>query len=211
MARNLLLPAVVLASLVPIGCLLQAGSGGYAAVGSGAGGSDDNDGSPPVASGDAGAGGGGSGSGGGAAVGGGAAMNCSALPFGCICSPTEPSQVGACNIRSVIKMAGQQGVCCDNEFNCICVAYECVRINPANCACGLAAASLVGTRVENCSGTTANSAVKCCRSYGQCICSTADCLLTEAQVSGCSVQDLLICDVGNSRVDHCEGAGGRSQ
>jgi hypothetical protein len=101
-------------------------------------------------------------------------------------------------------MPGQQGVCCDNAFNCTCVAYECVRLAGA-CTCGLAAGS-PGTRVDDCSAATANPAIKCCRSYGQCVCSSTDCLLTETQVSGCSVQDLLICPAGDVSVDACEDA-----
>ncbi len=133
-------------------------------------------------------------------------MNCSALPFGCICSPIEPSQVGACNTSAVVRIPGQQAVCCNNAFNCTCVAYECVRTGGA-CTCGLAAAS-AGARVDDCSAATvANPAITCCRGYGQCVCGSADCLLTETQVSGCSVQDLLICPVGDVNVDACEAAG----
>src|SRR5262245_35392944 len=83
--------AVVLASLVPAGCFLQQGTDGYAA--SGTAGSNGNDGGAPGGSGGATAGRGGGGSGTGGTV-----MNCSSLaPFGCVCSPLEPSQVGACN------------------------------------------------------------------------------------------------------------------
>jgi len=129
--------AIVLALLVPAGCsLLREGSGGYAA-GNGTAGVDGQDGSTED---------------------GGTAMHCSALPFGCACGPEEPTQVGACNTTSVVKIAGQQGVCCDNSFNCICVAYECVRGAGSGCSCQLAQASMAGTRVENCSAVTASAA-----------------------------------------------------
>jgi len=139
---------------------------------------------------------------------GGGAMHCSALPFGCVCAPTEPSQVGACNTQSVIKMPGQQSVCCDSPYNCICVAYECVRISASNCSCQLAAASLAGTRVDDCGAVAGNAAINCCRSYGQCVCSTMECLLVETKVPDCNIQDLLTCDVGNDSVSRCEDAGG---
>jgi hypothetical protein len=199
---------MVLALLAPGACTPQEGYGGYAVVGSGAGGDRGEDGSAPDESDESGVGGEAGSRGG--DTGGGGAMNCSALPFGCVCSPTEPSQVGACTAESVLKTPGQQGVCCDNSFYCTCVAYECVLINGASCACQLADKSLGGTRADDCGATTVNAAVKCCRSYGQCVCSTADCLFTETQVSGCSVQDLLACDVGSARVQSCEtsGAGG---
>ena len=58
-----------------------------------------------------------------------------------------------------------------HAFNCTCVAYECVRMAGA-CTCGLATDS-AGTRVDNCSAATANPAIKCCRSYWQCVCSSA--------------------------------------
>ena len=64
-----------------------------------------------------------------------------------------------------------------------------------------------GTRVDDCGAVTANPAIKCCRSYGQCVCSTLDCLPIETQVSSCSVADLLICDVGSNSVPVCEPAG----
>ena len=181
--------AVVLALLVPAGCsLLREGSGGYAA-GSGTAGVDGQDGS--------------------AGGGGGTAMHCSALPpFGCACGPEEPTQVGACNTTSVVKMPGQQGVCCDNAFNCICVAYECVRGAGSGCSCQLAQPSMAGTRVENCSAVTASPTIKCCRGYGTCVCSSMDCVAgLETQVSGCSVQDLLACAVGEVSVGSCEGTG----
>jgi hypothetical protein len=133
----------------------------------------------------------------------GSAKHCSALPFGCVCSPTEPTQVGACTMASVIKKAGQQGVCCDNDVNCICLAYECVRAG-GGCSCQLAQASLAGTRVDDCAAVTTNPTIKCCRSYGQCVCAAADCLLTETIVAGCSVQDLLSCAAGERTVGTCE-------
>jgi hypothetical protein len=137
-----------------------------------------------------------------------AAMHCSALPFGCVCSPTEPSQVGACNIGSVIKMPGQRSVCCDSPYNCICVAYECVRISASNCSCQLAAASLAGTRVDECSAPAGSGPIKCCRGYGQCVCSSLDCLPIETPVPSCNIQDLLVCDVGGDSVSRCEDKGG---
>jgi hypothetical protein len=132
-------------------------------------------------------------------------MNCSALPFGCVCSPAEPSQVGACTTSSVAETPGQQGVCCAGAIHCICVAYECVRTGGA-CTCQLAQASAPAMRVDDCSAVTANPDVKCCRSYGQCVCSATDCLLTETQVSGCGVQDLLGCGAGETSVASCEEA-----
>jgi hypothetical protein len=222
--KGRVLATVVLASLMPAGCILQENSGGYAAGGSGAVAGDGHDGGAADAQ-DEGAGdgpddpgadlpadgedaSGGDGDGGGGSDGaGGAAMHCSALPFGCVCAPLEPSQVGACNTGSVIKMPGQRSVCCNNPYNCICVAYECVRISGSNCSCQLAAASLAGTRVDDCGAVTGNPAIKCCRSYGQCICSTMDCLPIETQVPNCNIQDLLACDVGSESVSRCEEAG----
>ena len=198
----------VAASLMAAGCFLEENTGGFAA-GGGVGASNGHDASGCDTAGGPAGGGGRRGEGG--AAGGGRGWNtamrcCSALPFGCICSPIEPSQVGACNTSSVVRMPGQQGVCCNNAFNCTCVAYECVRMGGA-CTCGLAAAS-AGTQVDNCSATTANPAIKCCRGYGQCVCSSADCLLTETQVSGCSVQDLLACPAGDVSVEASRGRGG---
>jgi len=232
--------AIAWASLVSVsaGCMLQQSSGGLAAGGSPTGG-DGHDGAAPdgyeegpdtgndlpadagddgeldvdSAAGDGGGGGGdadaASGDGGGG-DGGGAATHCSALPFGCVCSPTEPSQVGACNTASVVQKAGQRSICCDNPYNCICVAYECVRDGSGSCSCQLAAAT-AGTRVDDCGAVTTNPAIKCCRSYGQCVCSTLDCLPIETQVSGCSVTDLLTCDVGSDSVPACEPAGAAGQ
>jgi hypothetical protein len=195
--RAVSLAAIGLASVAAAGCFLQQDSGGYPGTSSTSStssraGSDGSDG-----------GAGGSGEG---AAGGGAAMNCSALPFGCVCAPAEPSQVGACTTSSVIKGPSQRGACCDNGFNCICVAYECVRMG-GGCACQLAQASLAGARVDDCAAVTVNPAIKCCRSYGQCVCGTVDCLLTETQVAGCSVQDLLTCAAGEATVASCEPAG----
>jgi hypothetical protein len=216
LTKGRLLAAVVLAAAVPAGCVLNENSGGYAA-GAGAVAGDDHDASAADAS-DEGAPDGlddagadppvGGNDGGGGDDGGGAAMHCSALPFGCVCAPTEPSQVGACNTGSVIKMPGQRSVCCNNPYNCICVAYECVRAGATNCACQLAAAT-AGTRVDDCSGVIGNAAVKCCRSYGQCVCSTLDCLPIETRVPNCSIQDLVACDVDNESVPGCEEAGAR--
>lgn len=215
-----LIAAVVWASAVtlPAGCILKESSGGYAAGGP-VGGGDDHDGAAPdesddapvvsdaVASGDASddktQGDGGTADG--------AALHCSALPFGCVCSPTEPSQASACNIASVIAMPGQQSVCCNNAYDCICVAYECVRVNGSSCSCQLAASNSEGTRVDDCGAVSANPAIKCCRSYGQCVCSNLDCLPIETLVPGCSVKDLLTCDVGNDSVSSCEPAGETSQ
>jgi len=130
-------------------------------------------------------------------------MNCSALPFGCICAPSEPTQVGACTTTSVVKMAGQRGACCRNEVNCICVAYECVRMG-GGCACQLAQAGTAGARVDDCGAAPANPAIKCCRSYGQCVCSATDCLLTETPVPDCSARDLAACAAGEAAVASCE-------
>jgi hypothetical protein len=191
--RSFSLAVVVLASLVPAGCFLKKDSGGFAGGGN-LGGNDGGDGGSGGVPGN-----GGSGAGG-------LAMNCSALPFGCVCSPEEPTQVSACNTTSVVKMPEQRGVCCDNAFNCICVAYECVRMG-GGCSCQLAQASVAGTRVDNCSAVTASATIKCCRGYGTCVCSSMDCLPFEMQVTGCSVQDLLVCDIGNRSVQSCEGSG----
>jgi hypothetical protein len=201
------LATVVLAALLCPGCMLRAGSGGYAGEGTVAGDghdgggfdeTDDADADPRV--------GDGGGTDGGGDEDGGAAMHCSALPFGCVCSPTEPSQVGACNTGSVIKMAGQRSVCCNSPYNCICVAYECVRISGSNCICQLAATG-AGARVDDCGAVTGSPAIKCCRSYGQCVCSALDCLPIETQVSNCNIQNLLVCDAGNESVSRCEPAG----
>ena len=183
--RGVSIAAILLAPVAAAGCFLQKDAGGYAGSSS-----------TSYAGGD----------GGGDDGGGGTAMNCSALPFGCVCAPAEPSQVGACTTSSVVKMSGQRGVCCDNGFNCICVAYECV-MTGGGCACQLAQASLAGARVDDCGAATADPAIKCCRSYGQCVCSTVDCLLTETQVPGCSVQDLLTCADGEASPTTCEPAG----
>ena len=137
----------------------------------------------------------------------GAAIMCSVLPFGCVCSPAEPSQVGACTTTSVVRMAEQRAVCCDDEFKCICVAYECVRAG-SSCACQLAQAGAAGTRVDDCSAVTGNAAIKCCRSYGQCICSAMDCLPIETRVANCSLDDLLTCDANGKSVSRCDRAGG---
>src|SRR5262245_52122751 len=188
----------MLASLVSAGCILQGGSGGNAAGGGGAvaGDARDGGGADGLEDDDA-----------EAADAGGGAMHCSALPFGCVCSPTEPSQVDACNTGSVIKMPGQRSICCVSPYNCICVAYECVRVSASNCACQLAAAALAGTRVDTCSAPAGSAAIKCCRGYGQCVCSTMDCLPIETQVPSCNIQDLLACDVGSESVSRCEDAG----
>jgi hypothetical protein len=133
-------------------------------------------------------------------------MNCSALPFGCVCSPEEPTQVSACTTTSVANAAGQRGVCCAGPLNCICVAYECLRLG-GGCSCQLTASNAPGTRLEDCGDVTANPAIKCCRSHGQCVCSSADCLLTEFRVSNCSVHDLAWCARGEDSVASCESAG----
>jgi hypothetical protein len=198
--RGFRLGAVLAASLAAGGCFLQRSSDGFAGGGSVAGNGGQGGDTPE--------GQGGSGAAAGAVGGGGAAgaMNCSALPFGCICAPSEPTQVAACTTSSVLKVAGQRGLCCDGAINCICVAYECVRTGGA-CNCQLAQPSLTGMRVDDCSGVTANPSITCCRGYGQCVCSFGGCLPTETQVSGCSVQDLLSCEVGETGVEGCEGAG----
>jgi len=196
---------VIAASLVPAGCFLEQDAGGFAAgghvdagaTGDGRQGEDD------------GGGGGIGGAAAGGAAGGGSAMNCSALPFGCVCSPSEPSQVSACTTASVVGMPAQQGVCCDNSFTCLCVAYECVRTGGA-CSCQLAVAAAAGMRVDDCTAVTTNAGVTCCRSYGQCVCGAAACLVTETPVTGCSVQDLLTCSPGERSVSSCEGAGAGS-
>jgi hypothetical protein len=208
--RRRLFATVIVASLMPAGgCFLEESAGGFAAGRRQVDGGAAGDGQAGAPGGDGGAAAGGAEVGG--SAGGGSAMNCSALPFGCVCSPSEPSQAGACTTASVVKMPGQQGVCCDNSFNCVCVAYECVRVG-GGCSCQLAVAAAAGMRVDNCSAVTVNPGIKCCRSYGQCVCGVADCLLTETPVSGCSVQDLLACSPGESSVSSCEaaGAGGRS-
>jgi hypothetical protein len=213
--------AVALASLAsaPAGCILRDDSGGNAAggavaVGGGGQGGGDGDGVDDAGTGSADAGAdatpggrGGEDGGGGEDSGGGGAMHCSALPFGCVCSPTEPSQVGACNTGSVIRASAQRSVCCDNPYRCICVAYECVRVNAASCSCQLAAAKVDGARVGDCADVAAKPTIKCCRSYGQCVCSTTDCLPIETPVASCSVQDLLTCDAGDTGVSACEAAG----
>lgn len=236
--KGRLIAAVVWAAVASpsSGCVLQESSGGVAASGPGAAGGDGHDGDAqdgpdgaddlpvqadagqtPDAGVDAGAdleadasggGDGGPSDGGGAESGG---LHCSALPFGCVCSPTEPSQVGACNTGSVIAASGQRSVCCNNPYNCICVAYECVRTNGSSCSCQLAAATAEGTRVDDCGTVSASPAIKCCRSYGQCVCSTLDCLPIETQVSNCNLTDLLTCDVGNDSVSACEPAGTTGQ
>jgi hypothetical protein len=196
--------AIIVASLMPAGCFLEASVGGFAASGhvDGAASADAPAGGPEQDGG----GGGGIGAGDGGSAAGGSAMNCSALPFGCVCSPSEPSQVGACTTASVVRMPAQHGVCCDNSFNCVCVAYECLRV-AGGCSCQLAVAAAAGMRVDDCSALTANPGIKCCRSYGQCVCGAADCPLTDTPVPGCSVQDLLACSPGESSVRSCEGAG----
>jgi hypothetical protein len=136
---------------------------------------------------------------------GGDATGCSALPFGCVCSPTEPTQVRACTATSVVTGTGQRGVCCSNPFRCICASYECVRTGGA-CTCQLATTG-AGARVDDCSGVTDRPSIRCCLSYGQCVCSSVACLLTEAEVPNCSVQTLLGCPAGEGRVETCEPAG----
>lgn len=140
--------------------------------------------------------------------GGGMAMGCSSLPFGCVCSPGEPTQVRACTRTSVAMGPGQRGVCCGNPFQCICLAYECVRIG-GGCSCQLAAPG-GGTRVDDCSAVTANASIKCCRSFGQCVCSSTACLFTETSVPSCSVDDLLACPPGDTSVTTCEPFGSQS-
>jgi len=194
--------AAVVTLLAAAGCLIEDQSEGFPGVA--VVGGDRPDGGASAAGGAGAAGGGSEGgfTGTGGSDGEGSAKNCSALPFGCVCAPTEPTQVAACTTASVVKKAGQQGACCQNDVNCICVAYECVRAG-GGCSCQLAQASVTGTRVDDCGTVTTNPAIRCCRSYGQCICGTADCLLTETPVAGCSVQDLLSCAAGERSVSTC--------
>jgi len=228
MKRRLIAAVVWAAAVSPsAGCMLQESSGGAAASGPGGVSGDDHDGDLPVdtdpgqtpdagidTGADVEADAGGVGDDGGPSDGGGVesgVLHCSALPFGCVCSSTEPSQVAACNTASVIATPGQRSVCCNSPYNCICVAYECVRANGSSCSCQLAAATAEGTRVDDCGTVSASSTIKCCRSYGQCVCSTLDCLPIETQVSNCNVMDLLTCDVGNDSVSACEPAGATGQ
>jgi hypothetical protein len=192
---------VLLAALAPQACLMfQDSSGGFAAGGpAGAVGSGDDrpDGGIPD-----GAGGGDDGEPDPGA--GGTAMGCSALPFGCACSPTEPTQVRACTTTSVVKAPLQRGVCCSSAFLCICAAYECIGMG-AGCSCQLAEPG-GGSRVTGCGGVTSNASIKCCRSFGQCVCSSVPCLLTETEVPACSVQELLTCAPNERSVETCEPA-----
>jgi hypothetical protein len=124
-----------------------------------------------------------------------------------VCSPIEPTQVGACTAAAVVKAAEQQGVCCNGGFLCTCVAYECVRTEDA-CACQLATADRAATRVGDCDdAVAANPAIKCCRGDGQCVCSAADCLPTETPVPSCGVHDLAACPADATSVPSCEPAG----
>lgn len=196
------------AALVFAGCMLR-GSGGYAGNGvvrDGEESADANPGTTEDPAGDSGA----AGSPGGAGGEGGedSMLRCSSLPFGCVCSPREPSQVTSCDPSSVVKVPGQDGVCCQNAFRCICAAYECVLRTPASCVCQLAGAGGPGTRVAECGPAMAGDlSLKCCRGNEGCACGTAACLPTEAEVPDCRVEDLLTCALGDDRVETCEEAG----
>src|SRR5690349_2599289 len=52
------------------------------------------------------------------------ARSCTMTPSGCLCS-TASGPATACDLTSVVKNAGEQGVCCDSSFLCACNAFLC--------------------------------------------------------------------------------------
>jgi hypothetical protein len=117
----------------------------------------------------------------------------------CTCTRTSPgsNDLTACSAVSVVSSDLEQGICCEDNFDCKCTAYSCASsISLGICECGPAgAANLSGSSaVLECAAFTAGQ--KCCLDANahSCVCSSAGCLATgSVEVSSCSVVRVATC------------------
>ena len=125
--------------------------------------------------------------------------SCSPTPSGCFCiaGDSDPGPLASCNTSSVVKAAGEQGVCCDGTVLCACDVYSC-RNDPTSqfCQCSTsftASTAVAGAIVTECPAPTASQ--HCCLSGANntCICSTLDCDPGTTGVPTCSLARVAVC------------------
>jgi hypothetical protein len=117
----------------------------------------------------------------------------------CTCTRTSPgaNDLATCSAVSVLSSQFEQGICCEDYFDCICTSYGCASSSSLGiCECGAAgAANLPGSSaVLECGPFTAGQ--KCCLDANahSCICSSADCLAGSAvEVPTCTVASIVTC------------------
>jgi len=139
------------------------------------------------------------------------ARSCTMTPSGCLCS-TASGPATACDLTSVVKNAGEQGVCCDSSFLCACNAFLC-KNDPAQmyCACGQSAivrgVLTAGTVVSECPAPAAGQ--KCCLANdgSRCDCLMAACETSSTmEVPNCSLVAVATCgpvDAGMAAASTC--------
>jgi hypothetical protein len=128
----------------------------------------------------------------------------------CTCTRTSPgtNDLAACSAASVISSELQQGICCEDSFDCKCTAYGCASSSSLGiCECGPAgSANLPGSSpVLDCAPFT--SGQKCCldAKAHNCICSSADCLATSSvEVPTCTVVGITACAAGATTWANCK-------
>ena len=116
----------------------------------------------------------------------------------CQCIRTSPSssEVAQCSAASLVSSYVEMGICCEDSFGCECFAYGCTSSTTLGiCECGQAGASGLpadSTPVLECPST---SGKKCCLDANAhtCICSSAACSSTAAEVPSCKVADITTC------------------